>query len=107
MKKLNKKRLFKLIFWIVHIISVSAIILGFLYLINSKKTEQSLLQNYNQCYANLASTPASDKIAFCSSDLHQISVYNSTMFNSFVIGILILLAYWIPRWLYRYLFTEE
>jgi hypothetical protein len=106
MKKLNKKRLAKLAFWISHIIATGAIILGLVLSIARSTMEKNFLQLYDDCFKrDIHSIDNIDK--YCSPFLKHIQNYDAVIFKSFVLAIIILLVYWIIRGLYKYLFIEE
>lgn len=103
MKKLNKKNLSRLTFWTVHIVGIVAVGYGFAFYFNMGNVEKTLLAGYENC----VKTSTTGTASYCSTFLGSISNYNENMFNSFLLGLGLLVGYWVIRVLYKYLFKEE
>lgn len=102
-RKLNKSRLTKLVFWIIHIIFIGSLLAGTFSFLMYGKMASNFLKLSDDCFKDTNWT----NFDHCSVYYDHISNYSNFMINCFIFGFAILIVYWITKWLYQYLFTEE
>jgi len=99
MRKFNKQRLSKLVFWIVHIIAIISLLLGVIQLIRNDSYQKMIIELMNK-------TCVRDDFDCSMAYLSQIDDYTKAMFQSLTLGIGLLAGYWVIRWIYKFIFPE-
>jgi hypothetical protein len=107
MKKLDKKRLAKLVFWLAHIVAIGAIALAIIQVVHSSSFEKAMFSGNKECLSHYTGEDAIRGLVDCSGFMKAINDYDSQMEALMGFGIGLLAAYWIIRWLYKYLFAED
>jgi len=98
----------KLIFWPVHITGALSIWYGLVLLVDYNKALKNDLENLriNNCTRDTSMFLRSD-LKPCYVHENNISSYQDNILYWILIGVLIILVYWILRWLYNYLFPAQ
>lgn len=107
MRKFDKKRLAKLVFWLVHIFAIGALVLVVVQIKNYPSFEKAMLSNNKDCLSHYTSADAFRGLSVCSPILEATNDYNLRMSSYLIFGIGLLMAYWIIRFLYVYLFPKN
>ncbi|MGW8184999.1 MAG: hypothetical protein ACWGHO_02715 [Candidatus Moraniibacteriota bacterium] len=102
-RKLNRSRLTKLVFWIIHIIAMGSLLAGFFAFLKYEEMEDVFLRLGDECFKDTNR----GNFDYCSVYYDHISDYSNFMVNCFIFGFATLIVYWIIKWVYKYLFTEE
>ena len=107
-RKFSKTRLGKLIFWPIHIIGALSIWYGLMLLLDYNEALKNDFENLraNNCIRDTSIFLRSDLKA-CYVYENNISSYQDNVLHYILAGVLLILVYWIFRWLYNYLFPKQ
>lgn len=103
-RRFSDKRLWKLVFWLIHLVAILAIIFGVFLLVRINAVEKSFLAEADKCKELFQGS----SVSWCVSDwLTAIDKYDLKTSVSLFGGLGLVFVYWMIRWLHSYLFPKS